>query len=58
LKTRGEGFLYLAWKSRAAYLFMLPLLFGIVVFKLKPLVEGVRLSFFGQYQTADLHRLR
>lgn len=25
---------------------MLPLLFGIVVFKLKPLVEGVRLSFF------------
>jgi len=46
LKTNRENFLHLVWKARAAYFFLLPLLFGIVVFKLKPLVEGVRLSFF------------
>jgi len=43
--TRGNLF-HRIWKERSAYFFILPTLIGFLFFSLKPLIEGIRLSFY------------
>lgn len=43
---RSESVINKISKAWAAYLFVLPMLIGLIVFNLKPLIDAVRLSFF------------
>lgn len=41
-----DSVLYRMKRSRAAYFFLLPLFLGLALLKFKPLIEGIRLSFY------------